>query len=168
MGCSFSNTERHSGYIYLRPTTRTPIKNAYAYINIYINTELLDGNKGHQKERHRPTHRFRSLFLDLLQMRWRGCASAMGVIKLTSSVMHHATQLYFVKRLTVNINGCVWWQFLVCSILFHHCLALPCVSRCAYQSTLLNLTTVMWIIDHSRHELECFSVCLFAFFFAFF
>ena len=27
------------------------------YTYIYINTELLDGNQGHQKETHRPTHR---------------------------------------------------------------------------------------------------------------
>ena len=53
------------------------------HIHIYvINTELLDGNQGHQEETHRPTHRFRRLFLDLLWMGWRGCASAMGAIKL--------------------------------------------------------------------------------------
>ena len=51
----------------------------YTYIYIYINTELLDGNQGHQEETHRPTHRFRRLFLDLLSMGWRGCASAVGV-----------------------------------------------------------------------------------------
>ena len=45
---------------------RTHIENAYIYI--YINTELLDGNKGHQEEIHHPTHRFRRLFLDLLSM----------------------------------------------------------------------------------------------------
>ena len=54
----------------------------YIYIYIYIDTELLDGNKGHQEETHHPTNRFRRLFLDLLSMRWRGCASAMGAIKL--------------------------------------------------------------------------------------
>ena len=57
----------------------------YLYIYIFINTELLDGNKGRQEETHRPTHRFRRLFLDLLSMRWRGCASAMGAIKLPPS-----------------------------------------------------------------------------------
>ena len=55
------------------------------HIHIYINTELLDGNQGHQEETHRPTHRFRHLFLDLLSMGWRGCASAMGAIKLPPS-----------------------------------------------------------------------------------
>ena len=62
---------------------RTRIRNVhtYIYIYIYINTELLDGNQGHQEETHRPTHRFRGLFLDLLSMGWRGCASAMGAIK---------------------------------------------------------------------------------------
>ena len=57
----------------------------YIYIYICINTELLDGNKGHQEETHHPTHRFRRLFLDLLLMGWRGCASAMGAIKLPPS-----------------------------------------------------------------------------------
>ena len=63
---------------------RTHIKNAYIYIYIYINTELLDGNTGHQEETH-PTHRFRRLFLDLLSMGWRGRASAIGAIKLPPS-----------------------------------------------------------------------------------
>ena len=61
----------------------------YIYINIhiyiYIYTELLDGIKGHQEETHHPTHRFRRLFLDLLSMGWRGCASATGAIKLPPS-----------------------------------------------------------------------------------
>ena len=63
---------------------RTHIRNAYIYIYI-INTELLDGNKGHQEETHHPTHRPRRLFLDLLSMGWRGCASVMGAIKLPPS-----------------------------------------------------------------------------------
>ena len=67
-------------YIYMS-YNRTNIENAY----ILINTELLDGNKGHQEETHNPTHRFRRLFLDLLSMEWRGCASAMGAIKLSPS-----------------------------------------------------------------------------------
>ena len=62
---------------------RTRIRNAHTYI--YINTELLDGNQGHQEETHRPTHRFRLFFLNLLSMGWRGCASAMGAIKLPPS-----------------------------------------------------------------------------------
>ena len=60
-------------------------QNSYRRANIYVNTELLDGNKGHQEETHYPTHRFRPLFLDLLSMGWRGCASAMGAIKLPPS-----------------------------------------------------------------------------------
>ena len=60
---------------------RTHTENAY----MYIYTELLDRNKGHQEETHHPTHRFRHLFLDLLSMGWRGCASAMGAIKLPPS-----------------------------------------------------------------------------------
>ena len=38
-------------------------------------------NQGRQEETQHPTHRFRRLFLDLLLIGWRGCASAMGVIK---------------------------------------------------------------------------------------
>ena len=60
---------------------RTNLENAY----IYINTELLDVNKGHQEETHHPTHRFWRRFLDLLSRGWRGCASAMGAIKLPPS-----------------------------------------------------------------------------------
>ena len=67
-------------YIYMF-YNRTHIMNAYIYVYIYINTELLDGNQGHQEETHHPTHRFRRLFLDLLSIGWRGCASAMGAIK---------------------------------------------------------------------------------------
>ena len=59
--------------------------NGHVNIYIYINTELLDGNQSHQEETHRPTHRFWRLFLDLLSIGWRGCASAMGVIKLPPS-----------------------------------------------------------------------------------
>ena len=40
-------------YIYTS-YNRTHIRNAYIYIYIYINTELLDGNQGHQEETHRP------------------------------------------------------------------------------------------------------------------
>ena len=57
----------------------------YIYIYTYINTKLRDGNKSHQEETHHPTHRFQRLFLDLLSMGWRGCASTMGAIKLPPS-----------------------------------------------------------------------------------
>ena len=63
-------------------------QNSYGNIEIayiYINTELLDGNKDHQEETHHPTPRFRRLFLELLSMGRRGCASAMGAIKLPPS-----------------------------------------------------------------------------------
>ena len=66
------------------------------YIYIYIHTELLDGNKGHQEETHHPTHRFRRLFLDLLSLGWRGCASAMGAIKLPSSKNHVSINSYSI------------------------------------------------------------------------
>ena len=71
-------------YIYTS-YNRTRIRNVYIYIYIYINTELLEVNEGHQEETQHPTHRFRCLFLDLLSMGWRGCASAMGAIKLPPS-----------------------------------------------------------------------------------
>ena len=41
-------------------------KSIYICIDSYINTELLDGNKGHQVKTHHLTHMFRHLFLDLL------------------------------------------------------------------------------------------------------
>ena len=69
----------------------------HIYIHIYINTELLNGNQGHQEETHHPTHRFRRLFLDLLSMGWRGCASVMGAIKLPpscSSPKHIVTKIH--------------------------------------------------------------------------
>ena len=53
---------------------RTHIRNVYIYIYHH-----------HQEETHHPTHRFRRLFLDLLSMGWRRCASAMGAIKLPPS-----------------------------------------------------------------------------------
>ena len=61
---------------------KTELIEEHIYIYTYINTELLDGNKGDQEETHHPTHRFWRLFLDLLSMGWRGCASGMGAIKL--------------------------------------------------------------------------------------
>ena len=52
-------------YIYIYTSyNRTHIRNAHTYI--YINTELLDGNQGHQEETHHPIHRFRRLLLNLL------------------------------------------------------------------------------------------------------
>ena len=70
-------------YVYIRPITEL-ISGMHIYIYI-INTELLDGNQCHQEETHHPTHRPRRLFLDLLSMGWRGCASVMGAIKLPPS-----------------------------------------------------------------------------------
>ena len=71
-------------YIYTS-YNRTHIRNAHTYT--YINTELLDGNQGHQEETHCPTHRFRRLFLDLLSMGWIGCASTMGAVEEFLSVI---------------------------------------------------------------------------------
>ena len=45
-----------------------PITELIYKMHIFINTELLDGNKCHQEETHHRTHRFRRLFLDLLSM----------------------------------------------------------------------------------------------------
>ena len=71
MVCSFTNTEWHSCCMDIYDLNRTHIKNIY----IYINTDLLDGNKGHQEETHHPSHMFRRLLLDLLPMGWRGSNS---------------------------------------------------------------------------------------------
>ena len=99
---------------------RTRIRNAhtYIYIYIYINTELLDGNQSHQEETHRPTHRFRRLFLDLLSMGWRECASAMGAIKLPPGVesknhvsIHLYNIIYAVEEfLSVISNSVILWS----------------------------------------------------------
>ena len=56
-------------------------KNAAILCGMYIINGVHGQNQGRQEETHHPTHRFRCLFLDLLWMGWRGCASAMGVIK---------------------------------------------------------------------------------------
>ena len=69
-------------YIYIYMSyNRTRIRNAYIYINIYI----YPLTQSFWTETHHSTHRFRRLFLDLLSMGWRGCASAMGAIKLPPS-----------------------------------------------------------------------------------
>ena len=81
---------------------RTHLDNAYIYI--YINTELLDGNKGHE-ETHHPTHTFRCLFLNLLSMGWRGCASAMWAIKLPPSCSSPVTCRYISGRSLPKLNG---------------------------------------------------------------
>ena len=87
-----AKSHKHPGIKLLSSESKTQLvnqrkQNVYrkAYIYIYINTQLLDGNKGLQEETHHTTHRFRRLFLDLLSMGWRGCASAMGAIKLPPS-----------------------------------------------------------------------------------
>ena len=43
--------------------------------------EYTGQNQRRQEETHHPTHMFWRLFLDLLLMEWKACASAMGVIK---------------------------------------------------------------------------------------
>ena len=55
MGCSFANTEWHSHCIY--DLQQNSYKECtYIYIYIYINTELLDGNQGHQLSSHQNQH----------------------------------------------------------------------------------------------------------------
>ena len=92
-----AKSHKHPGIKLLSLESKTQLVNQWkqnsyrgAYIYIDINTELLGGNKGHQEETHHPTHRFRRLFLDLSSIWWRGCASAMGVIKLPSSCCHRS------------------------------------------------------------------------------
>ena len=43
--------------------------------------EYTGQSQGRQEQTHHPIHRFRRLFLDLIVMGWRACASAMVVIK---------------------------------------------------------------------------------------
>ena len=100
-----AKSHKHPGIKLLSSESKTQLvnqrkQNSYrrAYIYIYINTELLDGNKCHQEETHHPTYRFRRLFLDLLSMGWRGCASTMGAIKLPPSCSSP-------KIMTVSINS---------------------------------------------------------------
>ena len=76
-----AKSHKHPYIKLLSSKSKTQMVNQRKQNRIYINTELLDGNKGHQEETHHPTNRFRRLFLDLLSMGWRGCASAMGAIK---------------------------------------------------------------------------------------
>ena len=45
----------------------------------------MEQNQGRQEETHNPTHTFRRLFLDMILTGWRGCARAIGVMKLPSS-----------------------------------------------------------------------------------
>ena len=111
MGCSFANTKWHSRCIY--DLWQNSYKECtYIYIYIYINTELLDRNQGHQEETHRPTHWFRRLLLDLLSMGWRGCASAMGAIKLPPSCSSP-------KIMCQSIDG-PWWSIVACRLYLTH------------------------------------------------
>ena len=80
-------------------------RRAYLYIYIFINTELLDGNRGHQEEPHHPTHRFRRLFLNLLSMGWRGCASAMGAIKLPPSCSSPKIMIWQYVRISTSLQN---------------------------------------------------------------
>ena len=61
----------------------SPILNDTPVVCIYTSYNITHIKK--TEETHHPTHRFRRLFLDQLSMGWRGCASAMGVIKLPPS-----------------------------------------------------------------------------------
>ena len=56
-------------------------KNAAIMCGMFIINGVHSQNQGRQEETHHPTHRFRRLFLDLLLVVCRGCASATGVIK---------------------------------------------------------------------------------------
>ena len=75
----------------------------HIYLYIYIYTELLDGIQGYQEETHRPTHRFRRLFLDLLSIGWRGRASAMGAIKLPPSCSEDIAWVNDMYHYTSNV-----------------------------------------------------------------
>ena len=86
-----AKSQKHPGIKLLSSESKTQVvnqrkENAYrrAYIYIYINilTQSFWAGTKVIRRTHHPTHRFRRLFLDLLSMGWRGCASAMGAIKL--------------------------------------------------------------------------------------
>ena len=72
-----AKSHNHPGIKLLSSESKTQLVNqrkqySYrrAYNYIFINTELLDGNKCHQEDTHHTTHRFRCLFFDLLSMGW--------------------------------------------------------------------------------------------------
>ena len=73
----------------------------------YVYIQFLDENICHQEEAHRPTHRFRRLFIDLLLIWWIGCASAMGVIKrYDTQTIHrhkHACQLKYLFSVCLTV-----------------------------------------------------------------
>ena len=69
-------------YIYTS-CNKTHIRNAHTYI--LLTQSFWTGTKVFRRNTQRPSHRFRRLFLDLLWMGWRGCASAMREIKLPPS-----------------------------------------------------------------------------------
>ena len=91
-------------HVFVRPITRTRIKNAHThictyihihihiYIYIYIYKHILTqsfwtGTEVIRRKHitNRPTDSFQRLFLDLLLIGWRGCAIAMSLIKLPPS-----------------------------------------------------------------------------------
>ena len=125
----------------------TRIKYAYLHIYIYINTELLDGNKGHQEETHHPTQRFRRLFLDLLSMGWRGCASAMGAIKLPSSCWSPK----LISKSIIQYNICSKEDFAISDFKLHNCVivAIECLAliKCTYVSWFWGCLTKQWVFD---------------------
>ena len=57
-------------------------KIAAMMFGMYIKMEYTGQNHGLQEETHHPTNRFWRLFFDLILVGWRGCASAIGVIKI--------------------------------------------------------------------------------------
>ena len=93
-------------------------------------------NQARQEETHHAPHRFRRLFLGLLLMGWRGCVSAMGVIKtpilLFWSKIHYVINLYITVHISsrgvfgINhiklrnvwyIDG-PWWSMVACRLNF--------------------------------------------------
>ena len=73
-----AKSHMHPGIKLLSSESKTQLVNQWKQ-NYYIRAYIYD--RGHQEETHHPTHMFRRLFLDLLSMGWRWCASAMGAIK---------------------------------------------------------------------------------------
>ena len=77
---------------------------------MYMINEYTGQNQGRQEETLNPTHTFRRLFLDLLLMGWRGCVSAMGVVKtphLPVLVRKPSCKQFIHNQIS---SRCFWYQ----------------------------------------------------------
>ena len=104
-----------------------------------MNTELLDGNKGHQGETHHPTHRFRRLFL--------GCqwAPVNGMERMCQCHGSDQTPTLLLETM----------------IFSHYTNITATLSSCV--TLLLNLVIQMWKINlkypDGSYPTRCYSDC---------